>query len=239
MLLDSNFFIEALQSGEAVLNPEESSHIAKSFRAHAGDTLVLCDGKGRLANADILDPNPKACKVLVKDISNPEPQPKIHLAISCLSDGSEEEIAFHATQFPLAAIHLLRTERSQEPKDSDLSKLRRRMEAKSMVSLKQSRKSWLTEINAPVYLNDFLKNFKGNLIVSDKNGESYAPPFWEISPHFAILTGPEGGFSPAEIEMLRNKEAFFLSLCNTRLRAATAPIVALGIITFSCSAKPA
>lgn len=239
MKLDSNFFIEKLQSGETVLDPDESSHIVKSFRAHTGDSIVLCDGKGRFANAEILDPNPKACKVSVKDISEQEQRPKIHLAISCLSDGSEEEITFHAAQFPLAAIHLLRTERSQEPRDSDLGKLRRRMEAKSLAALKQSRKSWLTEIKAPVYLSEFLENFNGNLIVSDKDGESYAPPFWEISPHFAILSGPEGGFSPAEIEMLKSKEAFFLSLCDTRLRAATAPIIALGIITFSCSAKSA
>jgi len=235
MQLDSNFFIENLQFGETVLNPDESSHIVKSFRAHIGDSVVLCDGKGRFANADILEPNPKACKVLVKDISEQELQPKIHLAVSCLSDGSEEEIAFHAAQFPLAAIHLLRTERSQEPKDSDLSKLRRRMEAKSMAALKQSRKSWLTEIKAPVYLMDFLDNFNGNLIVCEKNGEKCKLPVGEL----AILTGPEGGFSPTELEAIKNKGAAFLSLCNTRLRAATAPIIALGVITFSGFAKTA
>ncbi|MCL2261007.1 MAG: 16S rRNA (uracil(1498)-N(3))-methyltransferase [Fibromonadales bacterium] len=235
MKLDSNFFIEKLQSGETILDPDESSHVVKSFRAHAGDSIILCDGKGRLANAEILDPNPKACKILVKDISEQEQRPKIHLAISCLSDGSEEEITFHAAQFPLAAIHLLRTERSQEPRDSDLGKLRRRMEAKSMAALKQSRKSWLTEIKAPIYLSEFLENFNGNLIVCEKNGEKCKPPVGEL----AVLTGPEGGFSPTELEAIKNKGAAFLSLCDTRLRAATAPIIALGIITFSGSAKPA
>ncbi|MCL2206619.1 MAG: 16S rRNA (uracil(1498)-N(3))-methyltransferase [Fibromonadales bacterium] len=239
MQLDSNFFIEELHLGEVLLNSDESSHIAKSFRARAGDSLVLCDGKGSLAEAELLEPNPKACKALVKSIGKKEPQPKIHLAISCLSDNCEEDIAFHAAQFPLAAIHLLRTEKSLEPRESTLSKLCRRMEAKSLAALKQSRKSWLTEIKPPVFLSDFLKSFRGNLIVCDKDGETYAPPFSHLSPHIAILTGPEGGFSPAELEALRNQEAFFLSLGQTRLRAATAPLMALGIVTFSCFAKTA
>nr|AGS52883.1 ribosomal RNA small subunit methyltransferase E [uncultured bacterium contig00016] len=232
MQLDSNFFFENLRIGEAVLNPGESSHIIKSFRARIGDSLILCDGKGRFADAELVDANPKICKVFIKNISEPELPPRLHLAIGCLSDGGEEEITFHAAQLPLAAIHLLRTERSLEPRNSDLGKLRRRMEAKSMAAMKQSRKPWLTEIKAPVYLNEFLENFKGNLIVCDQNSEtSRWPP---VSNHsVAIFSGPEGGFSPAEIETLKNKNAHFLSLGPARLRAVSAPIFALGKLGMS------
>ncbi|MDR3001664.1 MAG: 16S rRNA (uracil(1498)-N(3))-methyltransferase [Fibromonadaceae bacterium] len=239
MFIDSNFYLENLSLGEVFLSLEESNHVVKSFRARTGDSLQLCDGKGRFAKAELLEASPKACKILIKSISEQEPQPKIHLAIACLSDGSEEEIAFHAAQLPLAAIHLLRTERSLEPRNSSLSKLRRRMQAKSMAALKQSRKPWLTEIRAPIYLSEFLEDFKGNLITCDKSGETYAPPSGYLSPHTALLTGPEGGFSPSELEILKNKEAFFLSLGNTRLRAATAPLIALGRIIFSSLAQTA
>jgi 16S rRNA (uracil1498-N3)-methyltransferase len=230
MHIDSNFFLENLSLGEVFLSQEESSHIVKSFRARVGDCLELCDGKGCFADAELLEANPRYCKVLIKNISEQEPQPQIHLAIGCLSDGSEEEIVFHATQLPLAAIHLLRTERSLEPRNSDLGKLRRRMEAKSLVALKQSRKSWLTEIKPPVYLKEFLENFKGNLIVCEKNDEPTASHSPLPIPPIAILTGPEGGFSSAELETMKNKNALFLSLGNTRLRAVTAPIIALGKI---------
>ncbi len=231
MHIDSNFYLETLSLGEVFLSPEESSHITKSFRAHTGDSLELCDGKGRFASAEILEANPKACKVLIKSISEQEPKPQIHLAVGCLSGGGEEEIAFHAAQLPLAAIHLLRTERSLEPGNSDLGKLRRRMEAKSLVALKQSRKSWLTEIKAPIYLNEFLETFKGNLIVCDQSGNptiKNSQLSTLNSQLSTILTGPEGGFSPTELETLKSKGAFFLSLGNTRLRAITAPIIALG-----------
>ena len=102
------------------------------------------------------------------------------------------------------------------------------MEAKSLAALKQSRKAWLSEIKAPVYLNEFLENFRGNLIVCDKNGEER---FQFPKKETAILTGPEGGFSPQELELMKNKNAFFLSLGATRLRAVSAPIFALGRIS--------
>jgi 16S rRNA (uracil1498-N3)-methyltransferase len=225
--IDSNFFLDTLRLGEVILSQTESAHITKSFRARSGDTLILCDGKGKFANAELAEVAQSACKVYIKSISEQEPKPQVHLAIGCLSDGGEEEIAFHATQMPLAAIHLLRTERSLEPRDSELGKLRRRMESKSLVTLKQSRKSWLTEIKAPVYLNEFLENFKGNLIVCDQIGNSSVPL---VHSPFSIITGPEGGFSPAEIEAMKNKNANFLSLGPTRLRSVSAPIFALGKI---------
>ena len=220
----------------AALNSDESFHIAKVFRASPGDSLTLCDGKGRFADAELAEANPKACKVLIKSVSEQDKQPKIHLAIACLSDGSEEGIVFHVAQLPLAAIHLLRTERSLEPRNSDLGKLRRRLEAKSLASLKQSRKGWLTEIKAPLYLNEFLESFKGSLIVCDQNGEDTPPKIEELT---AVLTGPEGGFSPAELEAIKGKGAFFLSLGATRLRSASAPVFALAKVIFSCSAKTA
>ena len=225
MHLNSNFFIESLRLGEAFLSSDESSHIVKSFRARAGDSLNLCDGKGRLAKAELAEVTPRACRVSIKSISEQEPPPQTHLAIGCLSGGGEEEVVFHAAQVPLAAIHLLRTERSLEPRSSDLGKLRRRMEAKSMAALKQSRKAWLTEIKAPVYLNEFLETFKGNLIVCEQSGE-HAPSLKKEMPT-AILSGPEGGFSPAELEAMKSKGVFFFSLGVTRLRAVTAPIFAL------------
>jgi 16S rRNA (uracil1498-N3)-methyltransferase len=175
-----------------------------------------------------LEANPLGCKVLVQSISEQEAPPQIHLAIACLQNGEEEDIAFHATQMPLAAIHLLRTERSLEPRAASLAKLLRRMEAKSLAALKQNRKAWLTEIKAPAYLNEVLEHFKGNVVACDKDGYENFQPSQKTT---AILTGPEGGFSPHELELMKNKNAFFLSLGTTRLRAVSAPIFALGRIS--------
>lgn len=53
---------------------------------------------------------------------------------------------------------------------------------------------------------------------------------WKESPW--PLSGPEGGFSERELQLiLKHKSVIPLSLGKTRLRAKTAPIVALGALT--------
>jgi 16S rRNA (uracil1498-N3)-methyltransferase len=126
------------------------------------------------------------------------------------------------------SVTLLRTEYSQEPKNSDLEKVIRRCELKSLVSLKQSLKPWLTSIAGPVTLEDWLQNYSGDIILCDINGVSEVP---SIATTTTLLVGPEGGFSEkevAQIKAFRNGQVHLLKLGETRLRARTAAVVALG-----------
>ena len=62
---DTRFFHPTLLSGELILSEEESHHAIKSCRAQIGDSLLLCDGKGKIAEGKILEANPKGCKVYI------------------------------------------------------------------------------------------------------------------------------------------------------------------------------
>jgi 16S rRNA (uracil1498-N3)-methyltransferase len=180
-------------------------------------------------------------------VETPKPhRPLLNLAIACLKDDALEEVAFHAAQTEIGSITFLRTDYSQEPKNSDLHKLVRRSELKSLVSLKQSKKPWLTEICGPVEFKEWLKSYHGDLILCDVDGEKTAPKEVtdKLTANFAsdkkcdealtpvtLLVGPEGGFSPEEIRMTKEftgGKSYALNLGNTRLRARTAAIVALG-----------
>ena len=155
-------------------------------------------------------------------------RPKLSLAIACLKDDALEEVVFHAAQTEIDTIYFLRTDFSQEPKNSDLHKLVRRAELKSLVSLKQSRKPWLTRIEGPVEFDKWLSTYEGDLVLCDIDGQKAAP---SIERPTALLIGPEGGFSPREIEAVKNYnrgKSTPISLGKTRLRARTAAIVALG-----------
>jgi 16S rRNA (uracil1498-N3)-methyltransferase len=164
------------------------------------------------------------------------PRPLLNLAIGCLKDDALEEVVFHAAQTELDSITFLRTDFSQEPKNSDLHKTVRRSELKSLVSLKQSKKPWLTRIEGPVEFDRWLETYNGDILLCDIDGDDSLPT---ISSRVAtgstkpvtILIGPEGGFSPREIELAKNFNAGkveLMKLGSTRLRARTAAIVALG-----------
>jgi 16S rRNA (uracil1498-N3)-methyltransferase len=172
-------------------------------------------------------------------IESERARPKVSLGIACLKDDALEEVVFHAAQTEIDKIIFLRTDFSQEPKNSDLKKTVRRAELKSLVSLKQSKKAWMTAIEGPVEFDKWLASYQGDLILCDIDGERQlnlrgdGSGANENDAPITLLVGPEGGFSPREIEAIKtfqNGKVHLLNLGNTRLRARTAAIIALGKI---------
>lgn len=226
---DSRFYCPQIGVGTFTLDENESSHAVRVCRATAGDTLELCDGLGHFAGATIVKADPKACEVRIDKFDTVSTErPKLNLAIACLKDDALEEVVFHAAQTEIDTIYFLRTDFSQEPKNSDLHKLIRRAELKSLVSLKQSKKPWLTRIEGPIEFDRWLDTYEGDLVLCDINGDKNAPT---LDQRTSLLVGPEGGFSDKEISRIKSYQrgkTTLINLGNTRLRARTAAIIALG-----------
>lgn len=237
---DSRFYCPLISVGTITLDENESTHAVRVCRACVGDVLQLSDGVGHFADAVIEVADAKACVVRVDTVIESErPRPKVSLGIACLKDDALEEVVFHAAQTEIDKIIFLRTDFSQEPKNSDLKKTVRRAELKSLVSLKQSKKAWMTAIEGPVEFDKWLASYQGDLILCDIDGERQlnisgdGSGANEDAAPITLLVGPEGGFSPREIEAiktLQNGKVHLLNLGNTRLRARTAAIIALGKI---------
>ena len=233
---DSRFYCPLISVGTIILDENESSHAVRVCRAVNGDILQLCDGLGHYADATITKADAKACEVRVDTVEDaPFNRPRLNLGIACLKDDALEEVVFHAAQTETDSIIFLRTDYSQEPKNSDLKKTVRRAELKSLVSLKQSKKPWMTRIEGPIEFDKWLKDYQGDLILCDIDGERKLD-LGECNANgnatpITLLVGPEGGFSPREIEAIKtfmNGKVHLLNLGNTRLRARTAAIIALG-----------
>lgn len=239
---DSRFYCPLISVGTIILDENESSHAVRVCRAANGDTLQLCDGLGHYADATITKADAKACEVRVDTVEDaPLKRPRLNLGIACLKDDALEEVVFHAAQTETDNIIFLRTDYSQEPKNSDLKKTIRRAELKSLVSLKQSKKPWMTRIEGPIEFDKWLKDYQGDLILCDIDGERQldlegnadgnCSAGERAATPVTLLVGPEGGFSPREIEAIKafkNGNVHLLNLGNTRLRARTAAIIALG-----------
>jgi len=226
---DSRFYCPQIDVGEFSLDENESSHAIRVCRATAGDILQLSDGNGRFADATIVKADPKACIVRIDSFETvSKERPLLSLAIACLKDDALEEVVFHAAQTEIDTIYFLRTDFSQEPKNSDLHKLVRRAELKSLVSLKQSRKPWLTRIVGPVEFDKWISAYNDDLVLCDIDGQKDVPV---LERPTTLLIGPEGGFSPREIDAIKSYnrgKSTPISLGKTRLRARTAAIIALG-----------
>lgn len=243
---DSRFYCPLISVGTIILDENESSHAVRVCRAAKGDTLQLCDGLGHYADGIIEVADSKACQVRVDVVEDaPFKRPRFNLAIACLKDDALEEVVFHVAQTETDSVIFLRTDYSQEPKNSDLKKTVRRAELKALVSLKQSKKAWMTRIEGPIEFDKWLGSYQGDLILCDIDGErnlnlddaasnavENATGNATAKP-ITLLVGPEGGFSPREIEAVKsfkNGKVHLLNLGNTRLRARTAAVIALGKI---------
>ena len=220
---DSRFYCPLISVGTIILDENESSHAVRVCRAVNGEILQLCDGLGHYADATITKADAKACEVRVDTVEDaPFKRPRLNLGIACLKDDALEEVVFHAAQTETDSIIFLRTDYSQEPK-----------------SLKQSKKPWMTRIEGPIEFDKWLKDYQGDLILCDIDGErkldlencsENTADGTPVKP-VTLLVGPEGGFSPREIEAIKafkNGKVHLLNLGNTRLRARTAAIIALG-----------
>jgi 16S rRNA (uracil1498-N3)-methyltransferase len=110
-----------------------------------------------------------------------------------------------------------------------------RMRANAIEAAEQSERLSVPEIGEPAYLSSLLAQWPMDrrLIFCDEAGE--APPIAEAllaldGGPFAVLTGPEGGFDPAEREHIRALSGVVPVALGTRiLRADTAALAALAV----------
>ena len=96
-------------------------------------------------------------------------------------------------------------------------------------AMKQSLKFHLPKLNEIVTVKDFIKqDFKGaKYIAHCENGKRKELKTINKTEKTLILIGPEGDFSPKEIELALQNQFKAVSLGTSRLRTETAGIIAV------------
>jgi 16S rRNA (uracil1498-N3)-methyltransferase len=96
-------------------------------------------------------------------------------------------------------------------------------------AMKQSLKVHLPKLNEAISLNDFLKqDYEGaKYIAHCEDGEKKELKIVNKTEKYLILIGPEGDFSPKEIDLALHNQFKAVSLGTSRLRTETAGIVAV------------
>jgi 16S rRNA (uracil1498-N3)-methyltransferase len=102
-------------------------------------------------------------------------------------------------------------------------------------AMKQSLKYHLPKLNEAISLNDFLKqDFNGTKYIAHcEKSDKLELKNEKLEEKTLILIGPEGDFSPAEIEMALQNQFKTVNLSTSRLRTETAGIVAVHTINMN------
>jgi 16S rRNA (uracil1498-N3)-methyltransferase len=212
------------------LDETNSKHAIQVLRMKIGDQMHLTDGKGHLITASIVNDHRKHCQVSVDVI---EPKEKggatVTVAVALTKNTSRFEWFLEkAAELGVSRVIPLITKRTETEKFKE-----ERLHNILVSAMLQSQQTWLLQMSAPVDFNKFIadpepvpaaQKYIAHCIETDKQYLKYSS-----SPSL-ILIGPEGDFTPEEIEAALNKGYQPVTLGETRLRTETAGMVAATIL---------
>jgi 16S rRNA (uracil1498-N3)-methyltransferase len=196
---------------DPVLSDDDRHHLERVLRVRSSDAIVVCDGRGRWRSCRFgatLDPVGSA-------VDEPKPSPRLGVAFA-LTKGRRPELAVQKlTESGVDLIQPFVAERSVVRWDEARSARHHdRLVRVAREASMQCRRPFLPEV-APVVTFDAVATWPG-VALADPTGR---PPTLD---HPAVLVGPEGGWSAAELERGLPRVA----LGPTVLRAETAAIAA-------------
>ncbi len=225
------FYVPNINSNEVVLDETESKHAVRVLRLVVGNTVQLVDGKGGFYDAEITDANPKKCRLTIKKTIREfgKKNFRLHMAVAPTKNIDRFEWFLEkATEIGVDEITPLFSEHSERK-----SVKPERLEKILVSAMKQSVKAYLPQLNEMVSFNDFIESCttENRFIAHCYEGEKdHLKNVVNKNKDVVILIGPEGDFSPEEVEQA--KKYFFkeVSLGTARLRTETAAVVACHIV---------
>jgi 16S rRNA (uracil1498-N3)-methyltransferase len=224
------FYLENPEN-EIILSAQESKHATKVLRKKEGDVLDFTDGKGGLYKAEITLADSRKCRLKIVSSDQKEKQHNYHLHIAIAPTKNMDRFEWFlekATEIGIDEITPIICSRS-ERKVIKTERGNRIL----LSAMKQSLKYHLPKLNEAISLNNFLKqDFEvAKYIAHCKNGEKNELKKESKSEKTLILIGPEGDFSPKEIELALQNQFKAVSLGTSRLRTETAGIIAVHTIS--------
>jgi 16S rRNA (uracil1498-N3)-methyltransferase len=233
------FFVPALGApGDLVmLSADEAAHLTRVLRLRPGAPIVLVDGRGgaRAATVEAVRPEVRA-RIGEPIAPAPEPRVPVTLASAVLKGDVFDQIVRDAVMLGVSAIRPVISTRT-ELSHATLARGRRadRWARIAVASMKQCGRAVLPAIAPPVDLRALLdaprEGARLMLVEPQARGGDRVPlatlAAQPVPAAATLLVGPEGGWTPEEVEAARERGWTLLALGGRTLRAETAPMVAL------------
>lgn len=198
--------------GDPVLADEDRHHLSRVLRVRQGDPLTVSDGSGRWRRCGFGDPLEPRSRI--ERIERRTPMLMVGFAL--VKGDRPELVTQKLTEMGVDVIAPFAAERSVVRWDGlkaarNLERLRRVAREAAM----QARRCWLPEVRPLSTLPRVAESWHG-VALADPDGD---PLTCAVT---GVLIGPEGGWTPAELETAGAR----VCLADHVLRAETAAIVA-------------
>lgn len=242
---------EATRGSEIRLPDAEAHHAAKVLRCRPGDRAVVLNGEGEEILGELVDLDKRSVRIRVlQRQQTPRPVCAITLMQAVTKPRSMETIIQKATELGATRIVPVLSERTVSLlDDTGASQKAAKWRSIAIEAAKQCGTAWLPEVAVPLPIAACLEGEQQPelmLLASlqpdarhpGKAFESFRLEHKRNPATVHIWIGPEGDFTPAEINAIRNVGALPISLGPLVLRSETAALYCLSILSYESQQAP-
>lgn len=220
---------------EPFIDGADAKHIARSLRMRVGEKLVVSDSKGTDYNCQIsaLTDDRVTLDILEKTPCQSEPDIIVTLCTCLLKGDKFESVIRHSVELGVGEIlPLISTNCVSRPDAKSLKSKGERWQKIANEAAGQCGRGILPTVLEATDITDLAKRigeYDLVLFFYEAGGAPLGETLWDNdkAKKIAVITGPEGGFTAKEAEMLSAAGAKTISLGKRILRAETAPLAAL------------
>ena len=213
------------------LEGEEAYHCTKVLRMRPGDQIIVTDGQGTRTEGKLTSVTKSGCGFeRLKSSKVPAPAYSVEMAIGPTRKAERNEwMVEKMTEMGVQKISFLATEHTHR---QTLNRVlnQERLGRIALAAMKQSQQYFLPEINLFPSVEDFFGQISATeryiAYVTDQDCPAHLFSQVGKGDSVAVMIGPEGDFSPAEINRAVAEGFSPVSLGHTRLRTETAAVLA-------------
>ena len=232
------FFMEAELNVDHTVELTETvfHHWVKVLRTQVGETATLFNGQGGEYEVTLSDVAKKSASVQVTAFNPTNRTPAFKTLLGqVMSKGDRMDYVIQkAVELGVSEIQLLTSERCEMrlKYDRDQKKIDH-WQGIAIAACEQCGMNIVPTIHAPVSLDKWLASeLPATRLVLAPNKEKI-DVLAHATPNIALLIGPEGGLSEAEITTANEHGLINWCIGERVLRTETAPVVALSILNYN------
>lgn len=233
------FFKTNIEQDPALTGPD-AAHAARSLRVRVGEKLIVCNTRGLDYHCAVAAVTPQRVELSILQKVPTISEPDIAVTLCpCLMKGDKlETVIRHGVELGVTAfLPLYSANCVSKPNEKALAGKLARWNKLAAEAAGQSGRGILPQVYPAVPLTQLVKElqerFDLTLFFYEAGGEPLGQLMWEHSRSekplktVCVITGPEGGFTLAEAELLQAAGAKTVTLGKRILRAETAPLAAV------------
>lgn len=221
--MDNRYYFNLTQNNVVILTGQEAQHLSRVRRAKIGDEIVGFNGDGLDYNLKIVEitKDKVECNILSTNKNRATEDNKITVYLSMLKNDALTTTIDHLAELNVTEVKLFKSDFSVAVIDE------KKLEKLNNISIQASKQCERADIMkiSIIKKDDIEKDitkFKNKFFAY----ENSTTPLSKFSGDFAVIIGPEGGFSEKENENF-STFAQNISLGKTILRAEVASVVAV------------